>query len=51
LGVVGGVVLGSLALRATYPKLAMAAVVALAVPGFLVGLFFRAILVVPARWN
>src|SRR5262245_57531735 len=52
LGVVCGVVGGSLALRAAaYPKLAMALVTALAVPGVLVGLFFLAILVIPARWN
>jgi hypothetical protein len=52
LGVVCGVVGGSLALRASaYPKLATALVTALAVPGILVGLFFLVILVVPARWN
>jgi len=45
------VVAGSLAMRATYPKLAAMLVTAAAVPCALLGLFFAVIILVPARWN
>ena len=52
IGIVLGVVAGSLALRsANHVKSAIALASAMAIPGFLVGLFFLAILVIPARWN
>jgi hypothetical protein len=48
----GGVVLGSLALRAAGREAwARALVVALAVPAFGVGLFFAVLLVTHPRWN
>ena len=48
----GGVVLGSLALRAAGREAwARALVVALAVPAFGVGLFFAVLLVTQPRWN
>ena len=48
----GGVVLGSLALRAARREAwARALVVALAVPAFGVGLFFAVLLVTHPRWN
>jgi hypothetical protein len=52
LGVALSVVAGSLALRsANHIKTAIAVASAMAIPGFLVGLFFLAILMIPARWN
>lgn len=52
LGVVGGVVLGGLALRSSARKaVATTLVTILAVPTALTGLFFLAVVLIPARWN
>lgn len=52
LGVVGGVVAGSLALRSrAHPRFAATLVTILAIPTALTGLFFLALLVIPVRWN
>ena len=50
--VLGGVIVGSLALRAAArTRAATALVVALAVPSALIGLFLLVLLVAPVRWN
>lgn len=52
LGVVGGVVVAGLALRAgAHRRLATALVTVLAIPAALTGLFFLVLIVTPARWN
>jgi hypothetical protein len=52
LGVAGGVVLGGLALRSSARRaLATTLVTIPAVPTALTGLFFLAIVLIPARWN
>jgi hypothetical protein len=50
--VLGGVVAGSLALRAAArTRAATALVTVLAVPSALIGLFYLVLLVAPVRWN
>ena len=50
--VLAAVIAGSLALRAAaHVKLAKIAVMVLAVPSVLVGLFFAVIVAIPGRWN
>jgi hypothetical protein len=50
--VLGGVVVGSLALRgAARTGVATALVLVLAVPSALIGLFYLVLLVAPVRWN
>lgn len=50
--VLGGVIVGSLALRtAARTGAATALVMVLAVPSALIGLFFLVLLVAPVRWN
>lgn len=52
LGVAGGVVVGGFALRSgAHHRLATTLVTILAVPTALAGLFFLAVLLIPARWN